>query len=149
LLTALTAVGASYLIYLGTSMLREHFEIVHPNSSATSGLRAVPVSTATKLVRGIGVSGLNPKGLLVFLAILPQFTDPRGSWPVPLQLAALGSVFVVTCGVFYTAMGIGARSMLASRAAASQLIARVSGIAMISVGLVLLFERLVAASRRA
>jgi threonine/homoserine/homoserine lactone efflux protein len=46
-------------------------------------------------------------------------------------------------------MGIGARSMLASRVAASQLIARVSGVAMIGVGLVLLFERLVAASRRA
>jgi threonine/homoserine/homoserine lactone efflux protein len=148
LLTALTAMGASYLIYLGTTMLREHAEIVHPDSSTNGGLRAGPTSNGTKLVRGIGVSGLNPKGLLIFLAILPQFTDPRGAWPVPLQLAALGCVFVVTCGVFYTAMGIGARSMLASRAAASRLIARVSGLAMISVGLVLLVERLVAASSR-
>jgi threonine/homoserine/homoserine lactone efflux protein len=50
--------------------------------------------------------------------------------------------------VFYTALGIGARSILARRAAASRLIARVSGVAMISVGLVLLVERLVAASHR-
>ena len=29
------------------------------------------------MAQGVAVSGLNPKGLLLFVALLPQFTDPR------------------------------------------------------------------------
>ena len=50
-------------------------------------------SNRALLVRGIGVSGLNPKGLLVLLALLPQFANPRGSWPLSAQLGLLGLVF--------------------------------------------------------
>ena len=58
------------------------------------------------LVKGIGVSGLNPKGLLVFLAVLPQFATPRGAWPLAVQLAVLGLVFTLTCAAFYLGLGL-------------------------------------------
>ena len=59
--------------------------------------------------RGIGVSGLNPKGLLVFLAVLPQFAAPHGAWPLAVQLGVLGLVFTLICAGFYLSMGCAAR----------------------------------------
>ncbi len=136
LLTVLTVVGAGYLIYLGVSLLRSPGSL---HTDASSGVNRP--STTAHVRRGIGVSGLNPKGLLIFVAMLPQFTDSRGSWPLPLQLAVLGLVFVASCGAFYAIVGLSARVILAARPAASGLISRVSGAAMIAVGLLLLIER--------
>jgi threonine/homoserine/homoserine lactone efflux protein len=93
---------------------------------------------------GIGVSGLNPKGLLVFLALLPQFTNPRAGWPLTVQLAVLGLVFTVTCGLFYLSMGSLIRRVLAAWPGVARVITRVSGAAMIVIGLLLLVERLAA-----
>jgi threonine/homoserine/homoserine lactone efflux protein len=41
-------------------------------------------------VKGLCISGLNPKVFLLFLALLPQFTDPTGSWSIAMQMSALG-----------------------------------------------------------
>lgn len=132
-LAALTTVGASYLIYLGVSLLR------HPGSLHADAGSSRP-STSSYVRRGIGVSGLNPKGLLIFVALLPQFTDSRSTWPLPLQLVLLGLVFVATCGAFYTIVGFSARAILTAKPAAARLISRTSGAAMILVGLILLAE---------
>jgi threonine/homoserine/homoserine lactone efflux protein len=65
-LAALTAAGAAYLAWLGIGMLR------HPAS-----MQAPPNETAgpawRQAVKGFGISGLNPKVFLLFLALLPQF----------------------------------------------------------------------------
>ncbi|MFI1916682.1 LysE family translocator [Nocardia sp. NPDC020380] len=134
-LTVLTVSGASYLLWLGISILRKPGAL----QAGSPGAGGAP---AQRVLAGIGVSGLNPKGLLVFLAMLPQFTDRHGAWPLPIQLAALGLVFVATCGLFYTVVGIGARRILAAKPSVSWWISRISGIAMIIVGLLLLIERL-------
>jgi threonine/homoserine/homoserine lactone efflux protein len=91
-LTALTVVGGSYLVWLGTKTTR------HP---ATLGGRVdEPTGTARgTLLRGMAVSGLNPKGLLIFVALLPQFAHPHAPWPVQAQLVVLGLAFTLTCGV--------------------------------------------------
>lgn len=108
------------------------------------GAGAVPGGGRATLVRGIGVSGLNPKGLLVFLALLPQFTNPRAGWPLTVQLAVLGLVFTVTCALFYLGMGSLIRRILATRPGMAGVIFRVSGVAMIVIGLLLLAERFAA-----
>ncbi len=137
-LTALTTVGALYLIYLGVSLLRQ------PGSPGTDANPSLSrPSTTSDMRRGIGVSGLNPKGLLIFVAMLPQFTDSQGTWPLPMQMALLGLVFVVTCGAFYALVGFSARAILTAKPAAARLISRVSGAAMILVGLILLVEVMV------
>jgi len=89
------------------------------------------------------VSGLNPKGLLLFLALLPQFTNPEWSWPVAGQIGMLGMVFTLTCAVFYLCIGLAARSILVTRPAAARALGRVSGAAMVVIGAILLAERLI------
>ena len=79
----------------------------------------------------------------MFLALLPQFTDPRGSWPLPAQLGVLGLVFVASCAAFYLCLGSFARRILLSRPGAARVITRFSGAAMIVIGALLLAERLV------
>ena len=90
------------------------------------------------LFRGMGVSALNPKGLLVFLALLPQFTNPRWSWPLTAQLGLLGLVFAASCGAFYLGLGSAARKILAARPAAARAVTRISGAAMVVIGALLL-----------
>lgn len=133
-LTVLTVVGGSYLIWRGVMSLAHRPGTIAPAS---------PASPAT-VVQGLGVSGLNPKGLLLFLALLPQFADRHGNWPLPGQLALLGAVFTVSCGAFYLGLGAFVQAILTSRPWAARALTRVSGAAMIVIGAVLLAERLLA-----
>lgn len=53
---------------------------------------------------GFAVSGLNPKVFLLFVALLPQFTDANTGLPVPAQLLALACVHLASSAVVYTAV---------------------------------------------
>ncbi|MBF4461278.1 MULTISPECIES: LysE family translocator [unclassified Rathayibacter] len=136
-LFVLTLLGAAYLIYLGVTILRSPGRI-----SQTSDVNARRGSGAI-LVRGIGVSALNPKGLLIFLAILPQFTRPEASLPLAVQLAALGGVFTAICALFYLALGFAADRILGPSPRVARTTTRVAGATMILVGLVLIAERVI------
>jgi threonine/homoserine/homoserine lactone efflux protein len=115
-----------------------------PAAAATAAAGGAPARTRrATLVRGAGVSGLNPKGLLLFLALLPQFTNPHWSWPLAVQLGFLGLVFMITCAVFYLGLGCFARKILRARPAAARAVTRFSGAAMIVIGALLLAERLI------
>jgi len=138
LMTGLTAAGAAYLVWLGVVMLSRP-----PASVEESDARASQ-SWLRQAATGMGVSGLNPKVLLLFVALLPQFTDASGSWPVALQILLLGAVHLVSCAVIYTGVGTCARVVLRARPAAMRTVATVSGIVMIGLGAVLLSEQLVA-----
>jgi threonine/homoserine/homoserine lactone efflux protein len=136
-LVGLTVAGGCYLMWLGSRTL------IRPAAhDGQAGHSAAARTDRATLVRGIGVSGLNPKGLLVFLALLPQFVSPRGSWPLAAQLAMLGLVFTLSCAVFYLTMGSVIRRILIARPAVARVITRVSGAAMIVIGALLLAERL-------
>ena len=137
ILTGLSLIGGVYLIWHGATTF------ARPATPAT--ITAVPSRTDwNTLTTGIGVSGLNPKGLLIFLALLPQFTDPAWSWPVAAQIALLGLTFIATCAAFYLCLGLFARRVLHARPAAARAISRASGIAMILIGASLVIDRLVA-----
>ena len=135
-LTALTIAGGLYLIWLGART------VTRPTARAITADGTPSGTGRATLAKGIGVSGLNPKGLLVFLAILPQFTSPRGSWPLTIQLAVLGLVFTITCAAFYLGIGSFAGQLLRARPGAARVITRFSGTAMIVIGALLLAERL-------
>ncbi|MFI0422505.1 LysE family translocator [Spongiactinospora sp. 9N601] len=147
LLTALTVIGGAYLIWHGATTL------LHPTAPAkpyhTGRRPAAPAETVGGLgagrrvfVRGVGVSALNPKGLLIFVALLPQFTDPGAGWPVGAQIGALGLAFVLTCAAFYLLVGQVTHALFAGRPAAARLVARLSGAAMVALGGLLLAGRL-------
>ena len=130
-LTTLTLPGALYLTWLGTTALR------NPTDSPTSSpFRGSP------LRRGIAVSTLNPKGLLIFVTILPRFADPHGSLPMPVQLGCLGLTFVLTCALVYPCVGLAARILLNAKPVVARIVSRVSGVAMIVVGVILLVEQI-------
>jgi threonine/homoserine/homoserine lactone efflux protein len=147
LLAGLTVVGGCYLIWHGvTTFARPAAASTRTGSavpgSAAPGLTAAgapPTDTGRAvMVRGLGVSALNPKGLLIFLALLPQFTNPRWSWPLTAQLGLLGLVFAASCGAFYLGLGSAARKILAARPAAARAVTRFSGAAMVVIGALLL-----------
>ena len=135
LLTALTVAGGAYLVWRGAMTLATPAPALD-RVPATSPGTAGPI-----LARGLGVSGLNPKGLLLFLALLPQFADRHGSWPLPAQLALLGVVFTVTCGTFYLGLGSVVRAVLRPRPWTARAVTRLSGTAMIVIDAALLAER--------
>lgn len=92
-------------------------------------------------VKGVCVSGLNPKVFLLFLALLPQFVDPSAAWPVPLQIVALGLVHIVSCGIAYLLVGFGSQVVLRTRPVAAALVSRISGIAMVVISVLLLADQ--------
>jgi threonine/homoserine/homoserine lactone efflux protein len=129
-LTALTVAGSTYLVWLGIGMLRSP-AIPHEGGEQASG------SWVRQAVKGAGISGLNPKDFLLFLALLPQFTDANASWPIAGQIVALGLVHVASCAVVYTGVGAGARVVLRTWPAAARTVTRISGAAMVAIGLFL------------
>jgi threonine/homoserine/homoserine lactone efflux protein len=147
LLSVLTIVGGLYLMWHGAAALARPSAPGTPGSTpedaAASESAPARTSQAT-LVRGAGVSALNPKGLLLFLALLPQFTSPHGRWPLAVQLGVLGLVFMLSCGAFYLCLGSVARRTLHARPAAARAVSRFSGAAMFIIGALLLADRLIA-----
>jgi threonine/homoserine/homoserine lactone efflux protein len=135
-LVVLTVVGGVYLMWHGATTF------LKPSAPETPG-EALAGSAWATIGKGAGVSGLNPKGLLLFLALLPQFTNPRWTWPVAGQIGLLGLVFVVTCGAFYLFIGSFATAILHNRPGAARVVSRLSGASMFVIGTVLLVDRLV------
>jgi threonine/homoserine/homoserine lactone efflux protein len=158
LLTAVTLAGGGYLVWLGlTTAVRAPGPAAVPAAPGPVATRApgsaaapaapgpAPAPAAQRVfVRGIGVSGLNPKGLLIFVAVLPQFTDPGDGWPVAGQIGLLGLTFAATGAAFYLGLGRLARAVLSARPAAAHAVTRLSGVAMVGIGVFLIVERLLA-----
>jgi threonine/homoserine/homoserine lactone efflux protein len=134
-LAALTTLGAVYLLWLGITTLTRP---PAPVAAADQGSQ----HWARRAAKGAGVSGLNPKVLLLFLALLPQFITRGAAWPPAAQIALLGLVHIANCAVVYTSVGTTARRVLRTRPAAARAVTRCSGAAMIAIGALLLAERL-------
>lgn len=133
-LTALTVAGAGYLVWLGVTTL------VRPPAPWAGDMQETD-TWVRQAVKGFGVSGLNPKVFLLFLALLPQFVEPGARWPLAVQTVVLGLVHVVSCSVVYTAVGTGSRLVLRTRPAAARAVSRVSGTVMVVIGVALVVEQ--------
>ena len=134
-MSALTTAGAGYLVWLGISTLARP-------STAQAGAEPAGGSWPRQTAKGAGISGLNPKVFLLFLALLPQFTNADASWPLWSQIVMLGLVHTASCAVVYTLVGVGARTVLRARPVAARAVTRFSGVAMIGIGGFLLVEQL-------
>jgi threonine/homoserine/homoserine lactone efflux protein len=135
-LSVLTTAGAMYLLWLGWNMSCGPVEV-----TAADGCAAEPsVPWVRQAIGGFGVSGLNPKVFLLFLALLPQFVDPGAAWPPYAQIVALGVVHVASCAVVYLAVGAGARAVLSTRPSVASTVTRLSGCVLLVIGAVLLIE---------
>lgn len=135
ILTVLTLAGAAYLLWLGGNV------ILHP-PVPTNGAQGHESRPAGWVARGFMVSGLNPKALLLCLALLPQFTRSTAAWPVAVQIGALGAIQIVNCALVYSLVGVGAGLVLRRRPRLARWIGRLSGVAMVTIGLILLGEQI-------
>jgi threonine/homoserine/homoserine lactone efflux protein len=85
----LKLIGAAYLVYLGLRNIRDR--------KALAGLLRVgeitPKPTRRIIREGFVVGVTNPKGLIIFTAILPQFID-RSQGHATLQLLTLGAICI-------------------------------------------------------
>jgi threonine/homoserine/homoserine lactone efflux protein len=126
-----------YLLWLGITT------VTRPPAPGAAADRASQ-SWVRRAAKGAGVSGLNPKALLLFLAFVPQFlTHGHGAaWPFAAQIALLGLVHTANCAVVYTSVGATAGRVLRARPAAATAVTRCSGAAMIAIGALLLAEHL-------
>lgn len=99
-------IGAAYLAYLGISSLL--------SSSNTGPLNAGDQAPRSRsFVRGFLVGASNPKALIFFSALFPQFIDP--AQPQSPQFFTLGATFVVLelfWLLTYAALGVKAKNWL-------------------------------------
>jgi threonine/homoserine/homoserine lactone efflux protein len=129
--TVVKLVGASYLIYLGIRALRRRKQL-----AATLTRTAHPARTRRILLDGIVVGATNPKSLLLFGAILPQFADPAAGY-LPLQLLILGLVCVVialVCDATWAVLAAEARRWLGRSPRALSALNGTAGVIMIGLG---------------
>lgn len=143
LLAGLTIAGAAYLLWLGVSTTRS-WRSAGYTTAAQPG-RPLP-GNAGSFLRGLGTSGTNPKALLLYLALIPQFIDLDSGLPAPVQTGILGIAHLLVSAVVYTGVAFGARRLLASRPSAARIVTLCSGIIMIGLGVLLLGEQIAAFS---
>jgi threonine/homoserine/homoserine lactone efflux protein len=87
--TIVKVAGAAYLIYLGVQAIRHR----HDRAASQVGPAArIPAWRVLLQAFIVGVS--NPKSIVFFIAVLPQFVD-HATGSIPLQMSLLGAIFVV------------------------------------------------------
>ncbi|MGO9884254.1 MAG: LysE family translocator [Solirubrobacteraceae bacterium] len=88
--TVLKLTGALYLVFLGIRSIRDRKQL----AGALNPGRVAPRSLSTTLREGFFVGATNPKGLIIFTAVLPQFIDRSMGQP-RLQLLTMGLICAV------------------------------------------------------
>ena len=137
---AVQLLGGLYLIYLGIDAIR-HSEI-HAEDMINQG--EIRPSAMRSARDGFWVGALNPKGLVFFAAILPQFVDRDGG-SVTAQLVLMGATFAILA--FFSDGGWGliagtVRNWMANSPTRLVLMRRVGGTVMILLGLFTLVSAL-------
>jgi len=104
--------GGAYLVYLGMRLLLSALS----SKEAPVAAAPLPISNGRSLIGGFAVHAANPKALLYFGSLVPQFVDP--TQPLGPQLAALAIVHLVTAAsvlFVYAAVSSRFRRSAASR----------------------------------
>ncbi|MFH8337611.1 LysE family translocator [Streptomyces sp. AM6-12] len=133
LFTALKLAGAAYLVHLGVRTWRQRGSLraalTRSGPPERSGLRT--------LGEGFAVGVANPKTMVFFAAVLPQFVD-RAQGRVPLQMLLLGLVFNVLALVSDSVWGLAAsaaRGWFARSPRRLSAVGGVGGLTMIGLGM--------------
>ena len=129
--TVIKLAGAAYLVYLGVQAIRHRGSLCDALEVA-----AQPRSLARILWDGIAVGATNPKVIVFFAAVLPQFVN-RLAGHVQVQMLLLGSVFLaiaVVCDSSWALAAGSARGLLARSPRRLEMVGGAGGLAMIGIG---------------
>lgn len=137
-LDVLTIAGVAYLAWLGVQTLRSAREARYAESAGT------PKGTRRMFVKGVATSGTNPKGLLLFVALLPQFVSLQAAWPASAQMLVLGGMFTLTVFAVYTLVAFTSKRVISKRPELARLVSYASGAMMIVLAALLVAERFLA-----
>ncbi len=124
--------GAAYLVWLGIKLLR--------SSGSLAAAQQAPKPRVGFFLQGFLVVMSNPKALILFGALFPQFIDPSGNYVD--QVLLMGITAMATALVFDSAYAIltGKASALLSQRRA-RLVSQASGLCLIGGGAWLAFTR--------
>jgi homoserine/homoserine lactone efflux protein len=122
--------GAAYLMWLGARMIFSRARRLE--SPLQPELRAD--STRRSFWLGFVTQGANPKALLFFTAILPQFIDPSGSVGVQIFVLGISSVVIEFAALTaYVAVATAARRWT-ERPHIGMALQRLGGVLLVSAG---------------
>ena len=100
-LTIIKWLGVAYLIWLGWRMIRKAGA---SEELGGTGARGIPPKTLW--LQGFVTSAANPKAVVFFAALFPQFINPDSSfWS---QFLVLSATYITLDAVFLSAYGLGA-----------------------------------------
>jgi threonine/homoserine/homoserine lactone efflux protein len=107
--TVVKVLGGAYLLFLGIKLLRAG---VSPTEVAA---QSAPISRWRLFINTYLVTALNPKGIVFFVAFLPQFIRPNAAVAAQLWILALTFVVLATLNAtLYAVFASSARKLLSS-----------------------------------
>jgi threonine/homoserine/homoserine lactone efflux protein len=131
LFTVLKLAGACYLVFLGVQAVRHRRSL-----AAALGAEMERKTTARMMLDGFAVGATNPKVVVFFAAMLPQFVD-RQAGHVPVQIIMLGAIFAGIALISDSTWAVAAgtvRAWLASSPRRLELLGGTGGLLMIGIG---------------
>jgi threonine/homoserine/homoserine lactone efflux protein len=126
--------GAAYLIWLGIHAFRQRRSLARLLSEA-----AAPRGSLRSMREGFVVGLTNPKAVILFAAVLPQFVN-RAAGHVPAQMLVLSAMSVLIGLVSDCCYGLAAstvRTWFARSPRRLEMVGGVGGLAMIGLGVTL------------
>lgn len=132
--TAVRLAGAAYLVWLGIQAFRHRNSLADVLDGA-----AEPRGDVRAAREGLVVGVTNPKAVILFAAVLPQFVD-RPAGHVPVQMLILSAIVIAIGLVSDSCWGLAAsivRSWFARSPRRLGLVGGTGGLAMIGLGLTL------------
>jgi homoserine/homoserine lactone efflux protein len=122
-------IGAAYLVYLGARAILGHSEVLAAGESAETG------ASAMRLFRdGFVLQMSNPKAIVFFSAILPQFIDPHRAVLPQIVILGLTSVICEFAVLSSYSLAAARASMLAREPRYAKWTNRVAGSLLIGAG---------------
>ena len=129
--TVLKLAGAGYLMFLGVQAIRHRRSL-----AAALGAEVERKTTVRMMLDGFTVGVTNPKVVVFFAAMLPQFVDRRAG-DVPVQIIALGAIFagiaLLSDSIWAFAAGT-VRAWLSSSPRRLEVLGGTGGLLMIGIG---------------
>lgn len=136
--------GAAYLAFIGVQAIRAGTLRIDEKSS----VEALGVGHGRAIRDAIITNLLNPKVIMLFVALMPNFVAPARA-SVPLQLALLGITLLIINIVWQTGLVLAADRLRVWlwRVSVQRVIAFITGVVFIGFAALLLVEHVVADSR--